>query len=131
MRIPYKCHAGYWLPMCDVTILGAGFDVIVPAVIDSGAVWPIFSRWAAEQAGLAVESGTSTKVFFGGSSTDGKLVRTSVLIDHRRFELEIVYVPHELESGYALLGRLSVFDQFNQVAFHERDRDRKSVLFRD
>jgi hypothetical protein len=130
IRIPYQLRGRYFLPVCEVTLLGDRFHVPLPAVIDSGAVWPIFTKWAAEQAGLPLGSGTPQEVVFGGSATIGTLLKTNVLIQHRRFELDIVYVD-EIKLGYALLGRATFFDRFNQVAFHERTPERKNVQLRD
>jgi len=53
-----------------------------------------------------------------------------MLIQGRRFELDILYVDDDaLKLDYALLGRTTFFNQFNEVAFHERTRER-SVQFR-
>lgn len=123
MRLPYQLHGGHSLPLCDVTILGTRFNAIVPAVIDSGAVRPIFRKSDARDAGLNVDLGKPEPIVFGGSTTIGRLLKTYVLIAGYRFELDIVYVD-ELKLDYALLGRTTFFNQFNEVAFHERTLDR-------
>ncbi len=128
MRIPYQLHNGHYLPLCEVIILGSGFDVPINAVIDTGAVRPIFPKSAARDAGLSLESGKPEAVVFGGSVAIGRLLKTYVRIQGRRFELDILYVD-ELKLDYALLGRTTFFNQFNEVAFHERTLDR-SVQFR-
>ena len=128
MRIPYQFHRGHFLPLCEVVVLGTSFNAHVNAVIDSGAVRPIFPKSAARDAGLDVESGKPVDVVFGGSATIGRLLKTYVRIGGYRFELDIVYVD-ELKFDYALLGRTTFFNKFNEVAFHERTLDRH-VRFR-
>jgi len=42
MRIPYQLHRGYFLPLCEVVILGTRSNAAIKAVIDTGAVRSIF-----------------------------------------------------------------------------------------
>lgn len=128
MRIPYRFHGGHFLPLCEVVLLGNRFNVSINAVIDTGAVRPIFPKWAAEYAGLSLESGKPEGVVFGGSTAIGRLLKTYVLIEGRRFGIDVLYVD-ELKLDYALLGRTTFFNQFNEVAFHERTLER-NVWFR-
>jgi hypothetical protein len=128
MRIPYQLNGRHFLPLCDVVLIGRDCHIPVRAVIDSGAVRPIFPKSAARDAGLSLESGKPEAVVFGGSAAIGRLLETYVLIQHRRFRLDILYVD-DLQLDYALLGRTTFFNQFNEVAFHERTRER-SVQFR-
>jgi len=90
MRIPYKLHGGHFLPLCEVVLLGARFNASVNAVIDTGAVRPIFPKSAARDAGLSLESGKPEGVVFGGSTAIGRLLKTYVLIHGRRFKLDIL-----------------------------------------
>jgi hypothetical protein len=92
-------------------------------MIDSGAFRPIFLKSSAQDAGLSLDSGRPEPVVFGGSSAIGRLLTTEVLIEHRRFRLDILYVD-DLLIEYALLGRMTFFNQFNEVSFHERTLDR-------
>lgn len=128
MRIPYQFHRGHFLPLCEVVVLGTRFNATVNAVIDSGAVRPIFPKSVARDAGLDVESGKPEGVVFGGSAAIGRLLNTYVLIQGYRFALDVLYVD-ELKLDYVLLGRTTFFNQFNEVAFHERTLDRH-VRFR-
>jgi len=128
MRIPYQLQGGHFLPLCEVILLGTRFHVPINAVIDSGAVRPIFPKAAARDAGLSLESGKPEGVVFGGSTAIGRLLETYVLIQNRRFRLDILYVD-DLKLDYALLGRTTFFNQFSEVAFHERTLER-NVQFR-
>jgi hypothetical protein len=128
MRIPYQLHGNHFLPLCEVVLIGRDCHVPVRAVIDTGAVRPIFPKSSARDAGLHLEMGKPEGVVFGGSTAIGRLLETYVLIQHRRFRLDILYVD-DLKLDYALLGRTTFFNQFNEVAFHERTHER-SVQFR-
>ena len=85
MRIPYQLHRGYFLPLCEVVILGTRTNASIKAVIDTGAVRSIFPKSAARDAGLSPESGKPEGVVFGGSTAIGRLLKTYVLIQGRRF----------------------------------------------
>jgi hypothetical protein len=119
MRIDYQYHSTGLLPLCEVIILGRTRRVPVRAVVDSGATHPIFPMSAAEDAGINLAHGRYFPIAFGGSQTPGRIVETYVEIARRRFRLEIVFVER-LTIGYALLGRRTFFNQFNEVAFIER-----------
>jgi hypothetical protein len=119
MRIDYQLHSTGLLPLCEVVILGKTRRVPVRAVIDSGATHPIFPTSAAEDAGIDLSRGRLFPIAFGASNSAGRLIETYVEIAHRRFRLEIVFVER-LSIGYALLGRKTFFNQFNEVAFIER-----------
>jgi hypothetical protein len=121
MRFDYQLHSTGLLPLCEVIILGKERRVPVRAVIDSGATHPIFPMSAAEDAGIDLQRGGNFPITFGGSQTHGRLCETYVEIVGRRFKLEIVFVER-LILGYALLGRRTFFNQFNEVAFIERIR---------
>jgi hypothetical protein len=121
MRLDYQYHSTGLLPLCEVIILGRIRRVPIRAVIDSGATHPIFPMSAAEDAGIDLIRGRPFPIAFGGSQTQGRLIEAYVEIAHRRFRLEIVFVE-KLSIGYALLGRSTFFNQFNEVAFIERIR---------
>lgn len=128
MLLPYQLHGGHFLPLCEVVLIGRDCHVPVRAVIDSGAVRPVFPKSAASDAGLSLESGKPEGIVFGGSTAIGRLLETYVLIQHRRFRLDILFVD-DLKLDYALLGRTTFFNQFDEVAFHERTLER-NVQFR-
>lgn len=130
MRIPYQKHRSHYLPLVEVVVLGTRFNASMNAVIDTGVVRSVFPMSAARDAGLSLESGKPEAVVFGGSAAIGRLIKTYVLIHGRRFDLDILYVEDEkLKLDYALLGRETFFNQFNEVAFHERTLER-NVHFR-
>lgn len=129
MRIPYQKHGSHYLPLVEVVVLGTRFNASINAVIDTGAVRSVFPKSAARDAGLSLESGEPQGVVFGGSTAIGRLLKTYVLIRGRRFQLDVLYVDDDkLKLHYALLGRATFFNQFNEVAFHERTLERNVHL---
>jgi hypothetical protein len=91
----------------------------VRVVVDSGATHPFFPEGAAVDAGVDLSKARPMPVTFAGSTTSGKLVETYVEILDRRLRVEVCFVE-DIKLGYALLGRRTVFNQFNEVAFVER-----------
>jgi len=88
-------------------------------LVDTGAMHSIFPESAAEDAGIDLSKATLYEISYGASKTMGRLVQTYVEIAHHRFRLEIVFAER-LILGFALLGRKTFFNQFNEVAFIER-----------
>lgn len=121
LRLDYQMHEAGLLPLCDVILIGRTRRAKVRAVIDSGATHPIFPMLSASDAGIDITAGRSFPVVFGGSIAAGGLVETYVEISRVRFRLDIVFVE-SIKLGYALLGRRTFFNQFNEVAFLERGR---------
>jgi hypothetical protein len=89
------------------------------AVVDSGATHPFFLESFAHDAGIDLTRAREMPVTFGGSVTVGKLVEVYIEIVGRRLRIEACFVE-DIKLGYALLGRRTVFGQFNEVAFVER-----------
>lgn len=108
-----------YLPLCNVVLLGKQRRVPVPAVVDSGAVFPIFPLDAARDAGIDANKGRPCSVIFGGSTESARLVDCFFEIGGHRLRSEVAFV-REIKLGYALLGRRGVFSKFNEVAFIER-----------
>lgn len=121
MSIPYQVVTSepYPLPLCDVYLLGPAGRVLVRAVLDSGAVRPIFPRTAAEDAGIALPTRTDHVIQYGGGRTNCVLFRSQLVLGDFRWSADVSFVDR-LELPYALLGRRGVFSQFNEVKFLEK-----------
>jgi hypothetical protein len=107
------------LPLVTVNLLGPRPGVFVPAVVDSGAVRPIFPKKAAEDAGLVLPPEPNDRIQYGGGTTASFLIRAWMMLGSQRLDTEISFVE-KLELPYALLGRYGVFSNFNTVTFVER-----------
>jgi len=118
------------LPICDVFLLGPAGRIPVQAVVDSGAVRPIFPLKAAQDAGIDLSKAVSHPIQYGGSRTPGWIfpVRLELGEDGLRLDTSVVFVE-KLEFRYGLLGRVGFFDKFNEVAFlHKSGRNPRFVL---
>lgn len=125
--LPYQLHPTGLLPLCEVVILGKDRRVPVQAVVDSGATHPFFPVSAAEDAGIDLTAAPRMNVTFGGSVTEGRSANVYVEIQRQRLMIRIVFVD-DIKLGYALLGRDTVFNQFNEVAFLERTKVKRVQL---
>jgi predicted aspartyl protease len=95
----------------------------VRALVDSGAVRPIFPLSVATEAGIDLSKSVHYPIQYGGSTTPGWIARARIDLDigpvGRILDLSIVFVE-KLDLPYALLGRIGFFDQFNEVSFMQR-----------
>ena len=120
LRLPYLNHPRDGLvPMCEAVLIGRIHRVPIRAVVDSGATHPFFLQSHAEDAGLDLAKGIRMPVTFGGSVTEGRLLDVYLEISGLRLRAQACFVE-DIRLGYALLGRHTIFDQFNEVAFVER-----------
>jgi hypothetical protein len=120
----------YPLPICDVFLLGPNGRIHVEAVVDSGAVRPIFPKKAAEDAGIELSKALSYPIQYGGSRTPGWIFPVRLVLgnDDLQLNTSVVFVE-ELEFRYGLLGRVGFFDRFNEVAFlHKSGRNPRFEL---
>ena len=115
IQIHYQMHSTGLLPLYDVVVLGKDRRIALRAVIDSGATHPFFPRSVAEDAGFDLTRAQRMNVTFGGSVTEGFIAETYVEISGQRLRVEVVYVE-DIKLGYALFGRKTFFNQFNEVA---------------
>lgn len=97
------------------------------AYVDSGAVYSIFRGEILDNLQLKKEQGQRKWL----KAADGKLIRSYLF----RLPLQLgdvklralIAFSDELNIGFNLLGRHSIFSSFDEVAFNER---RKTVVFR-
>ncbi len=88
-------------------------------MVDSGAVYSVFPRKAAEVAGIMLDAGGQTLVQYGRSQDVGTRLRSYIELGGSRYRVDVVFVER-LAFRFALLGREGVFPQFREVAFLEK-----------
>ncbi len=117
----YRFVPGYdrRMPICDLYLIGPRGRVTVRALVDSGATYSVFPIKAAEDAGIRLTAGLNLLVQYGGSDVLGRQVPAYLELKGRRFNADVVFVER-LNFSFALLGRVGVFAQFNEVVFLEK-----------
>ncbi len=127
LTFPYIRLGTLFLPIVPVTIVSWAFAFKTDANVDSGAFYSIFRSEILESLQLRKEQGKLKML----KAADGKLIRSYLF----RLPLQIgdiklrglIAFSDELNVGFNLLGRHSIFDCFDEVAFNER---KKTVEFR-
>lgn len=127
LTFPYIRHSGLFLPIVPVTLLSQSLVFRTDAYVDSGAHYSIFRTEILESLQLRKEQGQA-KMF---RAADGKLIRGYVFrlplqIDTVRLRALVAF-SDQLNVGFNLLGRHTVFSSFDEVAFNEKA---KTVVFR-
>jgi len=127
LTFPYIQLGSLYLPIVPVTIFGRASSFKTEAYVDSGAFYSIFRSEMLENLQLRMEHGIAKKF----KAADGKLIQA------RLFRLPIqlgdikiralIAFSDELHVGFNLLGRQTVFNAFDEVAFNEK---RRIVVFR-
>ena len=127
LTFPYVQLGTLYLPIVPVTIVSRTLAINTDAYVDSGAFYSIFRGEILESLQLSKEQGRLKML----KAADGKLIRSYLF----RLPLQIgdiklrglIAFSDELNVGFNLLGRHSIFDCFDEVAFNER---KKTVMFR-
>jgi len=127
LDFPYTRLGALFLPIVPVTITSRNVTFRTDAYVDSGAFYSIFRSELLNSLELRKEQGRIKML----KAADGKLIRGYLF----RLTLEIgniklrplIAFSDQLNVGFNLLGRHTVFSSFDEVAFNER---RKTVSFR-
>jgi hypothetical protein len=127
LGFPYTRLGAFFLPIVPVTITSRNVTFRTDAYVDSGAFYSIFRSELLNSLELRKEQGQLKML----KAADGKLIRSYLF----RLTLEIgtvklrplIAFSDQLNVGFNLLGRHTVFSSFDEVAFNER---RKTVSFR-
>ena len=126
-NLPYVRLGTLFLPIVPVTIASRDLAFRTDAYVDSGAVYLIFRGEILDNLQLKKEQGQRKWL----KAADGKLIRSYLF----RLPLQLgdvklralVAFSDELNIGFNLLGRHSIFNAFDEVVFNERQ---KTVVFR-
>ncbi|MGB7952251.1 MAG: hypothetical protein WCH75_31590 [Candidatus Binatia bacterium] len=127
LDFPYTRLGALFLPIVPVTIISRHVAFRTDAYVDSGAFYSIFRSEIMDSLGLRKEQGRLKLL----KAADGKVIGSYLF----RLTLEIgtvklrplIAFSDQLNVGFNLLGRHTVFSSFDEVAFNEK---RKTVSFR-
>ena len=127
LTFSYARVGALFLPIVPVTIFSRSISFKTETYVDSGGFYSIFRAEILENLELRKISGQLKLL----KAADGKLIRSYLYrlplqLGDQRFRGLLAF-SDELNVGFNLLGRRSIFDYFDKVAFDER---KKTVEFR-
>ena len=127
LTFPYQHRHYHWLPLIPVTVFGPTGPLQVEAYLDSGAMMSILDHSIAEVLGLPLIHARTQRFIVGdGRYIHGRVVTLPVQVGSLRFRAPIAFSA-ELKVGFNLLGRVGLFEQFDEVVFQEK---RRQVILR-
>lgn len=134
MSVPWTSHNyrfvfghPFLYPIVDVYLLGPHGKVQLEALVDTGAVRPIFPQKAAADAGIKLSATANDWIQYGSGVTLARRRSVSIGLGDHMWQTDVSFVER-LDLPYALLGRVGVFSEFGVVKFIERT-DRPRVEF--
>lgn len=127
LTYPYKRLGNYYALVVPLVLFGRTVSVQTEADVDSGAFLSIFRMELLDVLQLRREEGRPRRFQVGdGDHLKGYVFRLPIQIGGLHFHARVAF-SDELRIGFNLLGRQTVFEQFEEVAFDERAR---KVIFR-
>lgn len=115
---------GQYFPVIDVKLTTKKSEIIVRALVDSGASFSVFRSEIAEELGLDIEKGKKIYLTGIGGRILGYLHEISVAVENKTFRCKIIFSP-EFTVSFNLLGRNNFFQPF-AISFLEQKR--KTVI---
>ena len=113
--------SSHLLPLGTIRLLGPRRSVPYRVLVDSGALYSVFHRTAADDAGIELTATPNQDVQYGTARVPGWRVACYLMLGERRIKADVVFVE-ELAFSYGLLGRVDIFPQHNEVVFLEKVR---------
>ncbi len=114
----YLRKGGHYYPFIDIELMGQKGNLVIKALVDSGATFSIFRPEVANYLGIPIKSGQS--LCFQGIKGKllGYLHRVPVKVDQEKFDCDIAFSP-EFKVSFNILGRNNFFLPF-LITFNER-----------
>jgi len=105
-------------PLLDVLVADMA-DVLVPCLVDSGALHTLLPRWVAEAGGIDIAGAETRALAVAATGTKAALVTTRLTAAGHTWEAEVGFC-HPWPYAWGLLGQLSFFRYFT-VTFRAVD----------
>lgn len=105
-------------PVLDV-VVGLASEVLVPCLVDSGAMNTLLPDWVADLAGIDCTGAPEIALGVGGSGVVARLVPTVLTVGEYSWETEVGFCDPWPRS-WGLLGQRSFFRYF-EVTFRTAD----------
>ena len=127
LTFPYIRLRTIYLPIVPLTLFSRISALKTEAYVDSGAFYSIFRIEALDDLQLSKEQGRPNLL----KAADGRLIRSflfrlPIMLGDVKLRALIAF-SEDLNVGFNLLGRQTIFNAFDEVAFNER---KKIVVFR-
>lgn len=124
MIVPYtdlpQAAGGWPRPLLDVAF-GDVEDVLVPCLVDSGAVQTLVPQWVADDCGADLADAPSAAFGVAGGSTVARLARVRLSAAGHTWEAEVGFCD-PWPYSWGLLGQASFFRHFT-VTFRAADEE--------
>ena len=111
------------MPIIPITLHGKEKKLEVEAYVDSGATYSIFEFEILKD--LEIDISDSQRYMFvvgDGSFIPGEVVRIPVQIGEHKFFAQVAFSEKQ-NVGFNLLGRKSIFEEFQEVIFRENQKE--------
>lgn len=105
-------------PLLDVAVADMD-DLLVPCLVDSGALHTLLPAWVAEMAGLDIEGAPTTALAVAGAGTEAAFVTTLLSAGGHSWEAVVGFCD-PWPYSWGLLGQHSFFRYFT-VTFRAVD----------
>jgi len=111
---------GQYFPIIEVKLKSHKSELIVKALVDSGASFSVFRPEIAQELGLDLEKGKRIYLTGIGGRILGYLHKVSVSVGNKNFICKIIFSP-EFNVSFNLLGRDNFFMPFI-ISFFEKNK---------
>lgn len=106
--------AGGWpRPLLDVEVGGNG-DVLVPCLVDTGALHTLLPRWVADADGIALDDLPVTGLAVAAAPTGARFTTVRLVAAGATWDAEVGFCD-PWPSSWGLLGQLSFFRLFTVI----------------
>ena len=105
-------------PLLDVAV-GDVDDVLVPCIVDSGAVHTLLPRWTADLATIDLSGAPMRKLGVAAQTVEAAMTTVALTVGEHRWEAEVGFCDR-WPYGWGLLGQQAFFRHF-EVTFRAAD----------
>lgn len=116
----YIQKGNQYFPVIDVSIKGAGRDLTIKALVDSGASFGVFRSEIADYLGINIEKGKQMYLEGIGGRILGYLHNLRISVGKKSLKCKIVF-SREFTVSFNILGRDNFFLPF-LISFYEKKR---------
>ena len=119
-KFSYLEKDGQHFPIIEVKLKNHKNELIIKALVDSGASFSVFRSEIAQELGIDLEKGKKIYLTGIGGRILGYLHKVSVFIGNKNFICKIIFSP-EFNVSFNLLGRDNFFIPFI-ISFFEKNK---------